>query len=119
MDIGIGLDATLQLSFADQAHLAQEAARLDYTEALAELDRMRQRGATLDEVADAFPPELLTRVGYYGTPEGMGGVGWDTCLAWAGARPWGERPAARVSSPRVPSRAGADARRLPTPYSLL
>jgi alkanesulfonate monooxygenase SsuD/methylene tetrahydromethanopterin reductase-like flavin-dependent oxidoreductase (luciferase family) len=44
--------------------------RMGYTEALAELDRMRQRGATLDEVADAFPPELLTRVGYYGTPEG-------------------------------------------------
>ena len=44
--------------------------RLGYTTALAELDRMRQRGATPDEVADAFPPELLKRVGYYGTPEG-------------------------------------------------
>jgi alkanesulfonate monooxygenase SsuD/methylene tetrahydromethanopterin reductase-like flavin-dependent oxidoreductase (luciferase family) len=43
--------------------------RMGYTEALAELDRMRQRGATADEVADAFPPELLKRVGYYGTPE--------------------------------------------------
>jgi hypothetical protein len=31
MDIGIGLDATLNLSFADQAALSQEAARLDYT----------------------------------------------------------------------------------------
>ena len=28
MDIGIGLDATLNLSFADQANLAQEVARL-------------------------------------------------------------------------------------------
>ena len=27
MDIGLGLDATLNLSFADQAALAQEAAR--------------------------------------------------------------------------------------------
>jgi alkanesulfonate monooxygenase SsuD/methylene tetrahydromethanopterin reductase-like flavin-dependent oxidoreductase (luciferase family) len=44
--------------------------RMGYTEALAELDRMRQRGAAPDEVADAFPPELLQRVGYYGTPEG-------------------------------------------------
>ena len=44
--------------------------RMGYTEALAELDQMRRRGAAPDEVADAFPPELLTRVGYYGTPEG-------------------------------------------------
>jgi hypothetical protein len=43
--------------------------RMGYTEALAELDRMRQRGATAAEVADAFPPELLKRVGYYGAPE--------------------------------------------------
>jgi alkanesulfonate monooxygenase SsuD/methylene tetrahydromethanopterin reductase-like flavin-dependent oxidoreductase (luciferase family) len=44
--------------------------RMGHTEALAELDRMRQRGAAPNEVADAFPPELLKRVGYYGTPEG-------------------------------------------------
>jgi alkanesulfonate monooxygenase SsuD/methylene tetrahydromethanopterin reductase-like flavin-dependent oxidoreductase (luciferase family) len=43
--------------------------RMGYTEALAELDQMRQRGATADEVADAFPRELLQRVGYYGAPE--------------------------------------------------
>jgi alkanesulfonate monooxygenase SsuD/methylene tetrahydromethanopterin reductase-like flavin-dependent oxidoreductase (luciferase family) len=44
--------------------------RMGFTEALAELDRMRQRGASAAEVAEAFPPELLKRVGYYGTPEG-------------------------------------------------
>lgn len=44
--------------------------RMGYTEALAALDQMRQQGAAPDEVADAFPPELLQRVGYYGTPEG-------------------------------------------------
>ena len=43
---------------------------MGYTAALAELDQMRQQGATPDEVADAFPPDLLKRVGYYGTPEG-------------------------------------------------
>ncbi len=43
--------------------------RMGYTEALAELDRMRQRGAAPAEVAAAFPPELLQRVGYYGTPD--------------------------------------------------
>src|SRR5215475_3363727 len=31
MNIGIGLDATMNLSFADQAALSQEAARLGYT----------------------------------------------------------------------------------------
>jgi 5,10-methylenetetrahydromethanopterin reductase len=44
--------------------------RMGYTAALGELDQMRQQGATPDEIADAFPPELLKRVGYYGTPEG-------------------------------------------------
>lgn len=44
--------------------------RMGYSEALAELDQMRQQGATPDEIVDAFPPELLQRVGYYGPPEG-------------------------------------------------
>jgi 5,10-methylenetetrahydromethanopterin reductase len=44
--------------------------RMGYTTALAELDQMRRQKATPDEVANAFPPELLKRVGYYGTPEG-------------------------------------------------
>jgi alkanesulfonate monooxygenase SsuD/methylene tetrahydromethanopterin reductase-like flavin-dependent oxidoreductase (luciferase family) len=48
--------------------------RMGFTEALAELDRMRQRGAPANEVADAFPPELLKRVGYYGTAEGAAGA---------------------------------------------
>jgi alkanesulfonate monooxygenase SsuD/methylene tetrahydromethanopterin reductase-like flavin-dependent oxidoreductase (luciferase family) len=48
--------------------------RMGFTEALAELDRMRQRGAAAHEVADAFPPELLTRVGYYGTPAEAAGA---------------------------------------------
>ena len=48
--------------------------RMGFAEALAELDRMRQRGTTTDEVADAFPPELLKLVGYYGTPEEAAGA---------------------------------------------
>ena len=44
--------------------------RMGYTAALAELDQIRQRGATPDKVADAFPSDLLQQVGYYGPPEG-------------------------------------------------
>ena len=44
--------------------------RMGFAGALAELDGMRERGASMDDMADAFPPELLSRVGYYGTAEG-------------------------------------------------
>ena len=44
--------------------------RMGFTGGLAELDEMRRRGASPDEVADAFPPELLRRVGYYGPAAG-------------------------------------------------
>ena len=44
--------------------------RMGYTEELAELDTMRERGASTDEVADSFPTNLLQSVGYYGTAAG-------------------------------------------------
>ena len=44
--------------------------RMGYVEELAALDRMRGEGASRDEVADAFPTELLRSVGYYGPAEG-------------------------------------------------
>ena len=44
--------------------------RMGYVEELAALDRMRKEGASRDEVADAFPTELLRSVGYYGPAEG-------------------------------------------------
>ena len=43
--------------------------RMGFAEALEELDRMRDRGASTDELADALPDQLLSRVGYYGPPE--------------------------------------------------
>jgi alkanesulfonate monooxygenase SsuD/methylene tetrahydromethanopterin reductase-like flavin-dependent oxidoreductase (luciferase family) len=48
--------------------------RMGFTEALAELDRMWQQGAPANEIADAFPAELLKRVGYFGTPEEAAGA---------------------------------------------
>ena len=44
--------------------------RMGFTDELAELDEMRNRGASHDEVADAFPPKLLKTVGYYGPADG-------------------------------------------------
>jgi alkanesulfonate monooxygenase SsuD/methylene tetrahydromethanopterin reductase-like flavin-dependent oxidoreductase (luciferase family) len=44
--------------------------RMGFTAALEELDRMRDRGAPMDEQIDAFPTDLLKRVGYYGPADG-------------------------------------------------
>jgi alkanesulfonate monooxygenase SsuD/methylene tetrahydromethanopterin reductase-like flavin-dependent oxidoreductase (luciferase family) len=44
--------------------------RMGFAGELAELDQMRRQGASTDEVADAFPPEVLKQVGYYGPAEG-------------------------------------------------
>ncbi len=44
--------------------------RMGFTEELAGLDEMRTKGASRDEVADAFSPQLLRAVGYYGPAEG-------------------------------------------------
>lgn len=44
--------------------------RMGFTNELADLDGMRKRRASRDEVADAFPPELLKTVGYYGPADG-------------------------------------------------
>ena len=57
-----------------EAAKAETFKRMGFTDALAGLDRMRQRGATAAEVADAFPPELLKLVGYFGTADGAAGA---------------------------------------------
>ena len=44
--------------------------RMGFTEELAMLDEMRTEGASRDDVADAFSPELLRTVGYYGNADG-------------------------------------------------
>ena len=44
--------------------------RMGFTEELAKLDNMRRDGASRDAVAEAFDPELLKQVGYFGRAEG-------------------------------------------------
>ncbi len=68
--------------------------RMGFTEELAELDRMREAGASRDEVADAFPVEVLQQVSYYGPAEGAAAAfkrlsqGLDTSIVRVvGARP--------------------------------
>jgi alkanesulfonate monooxygenase SsuD/methylene tetrahydromethanopterin reductase-like flavin-dependent oxidoreductase (luciferase family) len=46
--------------------------RMGHAVELAELDQMRKRGASPEEVADAMSPDLLRRVGYYGPATGAG-----------------------------------------------
>lgn len=62
-------------------------ARMGFDTALSDLETRRERGASDDELAEAFPPELLRLVGYYGKPEGAAaafrrlGEGLDVAIA--------------------------------------
>ena len=44
--------------------------RMGFAGPLAELDRMRGSGASMDELAEAAPDEMLRQVGYYGPADG-------------------------------------------------
>jgi alkanesulfonate monooxygenase SsuD/methylene tetrahydromethanopterin reductase-like flavin-dependent oxidoreductase (luciferase family) len=61
-------------------------ARMGFDEELTELEARRDRGASEDEVIDAFPRELLLAVGYFGNAAGAAAafrrlaVGLDTAL---------------------------------------
>src|SRR6185437_2050836 len=45
-------------------------ARMGFGEALTELEERRDRGASQDEIVEAFPRDLLRKVGYYGPAAG-------------------------------------------------
>ena len=44
--------------------------RMGFEKELDELDQMRERGSSRDDLVEAFPAELLRRVGYYGPAAG-------------------------------------------------
>ena len=46
--------------------------RMGFAEEMAELDRMRELGESNDQVAAAFPAEVLQQVGYFGPAQGAG-----------------------------------------------
>ena len=64
--MGYALGATVPTERERQLGYRAHFERMGFADELAELDDMRRRGASADEVADAFPPELLRTVGYYG-----------------------------------------------------
>tara|TARA_Y100000590_G_scaffold227562_1_gene256862 strand:- start:34 stop:1077 length:1044 start_codon:yes stop_codon:yes gene_type:complete len=44
--------------------------RMGFEDVLSELDNMRNQGVSSDDMADAFPADLLSRVGYFGPASG-------------------------------------------------
>ncbi len=63
--LGATVPTEKERSFGYRAHFE----RMGFTSELAELDEMRKKGASRDEVADAFPVDLLRTVGYFGNAE--------------------------------------------------
>ena len=52
----------------DQGYRAHFA-RMGFDDALTDLEARREKGATDDELADAFPPQLLSRTSVFATPK--------------------------------------------------
>ncbi len=55
-----------QRRFGYRAHFE----RMGFTSELGELDEMRKTGASNDDIAEAFPENILRSVAYFGKPEG-------------------------------------------------
>lgn len=68
--MGYALGATVPTERERQLGYRAHFERMGFANELAELDEMRTKGASRDEVADAFPPALLKTVGYYGPAGG-------------------------------------------------
>ena len=64
--LGAEVPTASERRFGYRAHFE----RMGFTGQLAELDDMRRRGRPALEVVDAFPDELLNKVGYYGPADG-------------------------------------------------
>ena len=64
--LGATVPSTRERGLGYRAHFE----RMGFTEELAGLDEMRMNNATRDEVAEAFSPDLLSTVGYYGKADG-------------------------------------------------
>ena len=68
--MGYALGASVPTERERQLGYRAHFERMGYTDELAQLDEMRKKGASRDEVADAFPAEILQSVGYFGKADG-------------------------------------------------
>ena len=64
--LGAKVPTERERKFGYRAHFE----RMGFTSELAKLDEMRTSGASRNDVADAFPVDLLRSVGYFGKAEG-------------------------------------------------
>jgi len=64
--LGAGVPSERERQLGYRAHFE----RMGFAEELANLDSMRARGASRDEVADAFPEHILQTVAYFGRAGG-------------------------------------------------
>ena len=98
--MGYALGATVPTERGRQFAYRGHFERMGFADELLELDEMRNKNATQDELLDAFPDEILNAVGVYATP----GNARDAFLALAEGL---DTAIVRV----VASRAGIDAAR--------
>ena len=68
--MGYALGPTVPTERERQLGYRAHFERMGFANELAELDEMRKKGASRDEVAAAFPAEILQSVGYFGKADG-------------------------------------------------
>ena len=68
--MGYALGASVPTERERQLGYRAHFERMGFTDELAQLDEMRKKGASRDDVADAFPAEILQSVGYFGKADG-------------------------------------------------
>ena len=68
--MGYALGASVPTERERQLGYRAHFERMGFADELASLDEMRKKGASRDEVAEAFPAEILQSVGYFGKADG-------------------------------------------------
>ena len=68
--IGYALGPTVPTEKERQLGYRAHFERMGFSKELANLDQMRIKGASRDEIAEAFPSNILNTVGYFGSSEG-------------------------------------------------
>ncbi len=68
--MGYALGASVPTDRERQLGYRAHFERMGFAEELADLDQMRRDGASADDVAEAFPAEVLRKVGYFGKAAG-------------------------------------------------